>query len=113
MLEMHSPSLGEQALQAACTAVQACCLARDHAPVLWLCSFMKVGTMVFLCHDVNDVFMELAKMMGYIERKRLSTALFVWFMLTWFFSRMYYFPVYIIRSVWSEPIEVGSHHMDT
>ena len=69
-------------------------------------SFMKVGTMVFLCHDINDVSLELAKMMGYIERKRLSTAVFIWFMLTWFASRMFYFPAYIIRSVWSEPIEV-------
>lgn len=74
-----------------------------------LCSFMKVGTMVFLCHDVNDVSLELAKMMGYIERKRLSTTVFIWFMLTWFASRMFYFPCYIIRSVWSEPIEVRQH----
>ena len=69
-------------------------------------SFMKVGTMVFLCHDVTDIFMETAKMFGYVERKRTSIAFFVWFIVIWFAARLYYFPVYVIRSVWSEPIEV-------
>ena len=81
--------------------------AREQAPDPGCaCSFMKVGTMVFLCHDVTDIFMETAKMFGYIERKRISTALFVVFMLIWFAARIVYFPFWVIWSVWSEPIEV-------
>ena len=34
---------------------------------LLCCSFVKVGAMVFLCHDVNDIFMEGAKMARYAE----------------------------------------------
>ena len=70
------------------------------------CSFVKVGAMVFLCHDVNDIFMEGAKMARYAEHKWLPTALFAVFMLSWFTSRIYYFPAYVIRSVYHEPIEV-------
>ena len=62
--------------------------------------------MVFLCHDITDIFMETAKMFGYVEAKRTSIALFVWFIAIWFAARLYYFPVYVIRSVWSEPIDV-------
>ncbi len=62
--------------------------------------------MVFLCHDINDIFMEGAKMARYAEHKWLPTALFAVFMLSWFISRIYYFPAYVIRSVYYEPIEV-------
>ena len=31
------------------------------------CSFVKVGAMVFLCHDINDIFMEGAKMARYAD----------------------------------------------
>ena len=70
------------------------------------CSFVKVGAMVFLCHDINDIFMEGAKMARYADHGWLPTALFAVFMLSWFASRIYYFPVYVIRSVYYEPIEV-------
>lgn len=62
--------------------------------------------MVFLVHDVNDIFMEAAKMARYAGWPRLCTSLFVTFMLTWFGSRIYYFPVYIIRSTLTECISV-------
>ena len=70
------------------------------------CSFVKVGAMVFLCHDINDIFMEGAKMARYADHGWLPTALFAVFMLSWFASRIYYFPVYVIRSVYYEPIVV-------
>lgn len=69
-------------------------------------SFVKVGAMVFLCHDINDIFMESAKMARYAEHRWLPTTLFAVFMLSWFTSRIYYFPVYVIRSVYYEPINV-------
>ncbi len=53
---------------------------------------MKVGTMVFLCHDVNDIFMELAKLSKYARREGLANCLFAGFVLSWFASRMIYFP---------------------
>jgi hypothetical protein len=71
------------------------------------CSFMKVGCMVFLVHDINDIFMEAAKLARYAGHQTLCTVLFVTFMLSWFASRIYYLPVYIIRSTLTEPITVS------
>lgn len=73
-----------------------------------MCSFMKVGTMVFLCHDINDVFMECAKMAKYTDAKHLPNVIFGFFTLTWICSRLIYFPLFVIRSVWSEPIDVSA-----
>ncbi|DBB03589.1 hypothetical protein WJX82_004993 [Trebouxia sp. C0006] len=67
-------------------------------------NFMKVGCMVFLVHDINDIFMEAAKLARYAGHQTLCTVLFVTFMLSWFASRIYYLPVYIIRSTLTEPI---------
>ena len=77
-----------------------------HPDLFFLCSFMKIGTMVFLCHDINDVFMEVAKLSKYAKRENLANALFALFVISWFFTRMFYFPLWIIRSAWSEPITV-------
>lgn len=68
---------------------------------------MKVGCVVFLVHDINDIFMEAAKMARYAGRHTLCTVLFVAFMLSWFASRIYYLPAYIIRSTLTEPISVS------
>ena len=43
---------------------------------------------------------------GCVRRRWLPTPLFLVFMLSWFGSRIYYFPVYVIRSVYYEPINV-------
>lgn len=32
-------------------------------------SFVKVGAMVFLCHDINDIFLEACKMARYAEHR--------------------------------------------
>lgn len=76
-------------------------------PYCLMCSFMKIGTMVFLCHDINDVFMEFAKMSKYARFDGLANALFACFVISWFVTRMFYFPVWIISSAWSEPITVN------
>lgn len=64
--------------------------------------------MVFLCHDVNDVIMEAAKMAKYADHKTLPTAIFGVFFVSWILTRIVYFPLFVIRSVWSEPIDVRS-----
>jgi len=58
--------------------------------------------------------MEAAKMARYAGRSTLCTSLFVTFMITWFASRIYYFPVYIIRSTLTECISLVAevHHIN-
>ena len=71
-----------------------------------LCSFTKVGTMVFLLHDINDGFLESAKMANYADKLFLGNCLFVLFIISWVATRLTYFPLWVIRSCLSEPLEV-------
>ena len=69
-----------------------------------LCSFVRVGVAVFLCHDVNDVFLELAKLSRYARRPVAPTALFAAFAASWAVSRLLYFPLVVIASVAVHPV---------
>jgi len=58
----------------------------------------KVGAFVFLAHDINDIFLESAKMTRYAGARHAPDILFVAFMLSWIASRCLYFPLVIIRA---------------
>ncbi len=64
--------------------------------------------MVFLLHDINDGFMEAAKMANYAEQHFISNSLLVMFIISWVATRLTYFPLWVIRSCLHEPIEVTS-----
>ena len=61
-------------------------------------SFTRIGVLTFLCHDVNDIFLESAKLARYARRPVAPTALFVAFAVSWVVSRLIYFPAILIRS---------------
>jgi len=61
-------------------------------------SLTKVGAVVFLCHDVNDIFLEAAKMGRYVKWRTLPNVMFVIFVVSWIASRLVIFPNWIIRS---------------
>jgi hypothetical protein len=51
--------------------------AADLSPCsLPLCSLTRVGAMVLLCHEANDIFMELAKMARYADHQPAANAAF-------------------------------------
>ena len=66
-------------------------------------SFTRVGCLVFLCHDVNDIFLESAKLARYARRCVAPTALFVAFAVSWVISRLIYFPLVLIQSAAIHP----------
>jgi len=59
---------------------------------------LRIGTMVFLLHDVSDVPLELAKASRYANFDRLTDVFFAFFFLVWILSRIVYFPLVIIRT---------------
>ena len=63
--------------------------------------------MVFLLHDINDGFLEAAKMANYAGRSTASNTLFIMFVISWVATRLTYFPLWVIWSCLHEPIEVG------
>lgn len=62
------------------------------------CSVTKVGAIVFMLHDINDIFLELAKMFRYSRTPILPNFWFALFLLSWIVTRLAIFPNWIIRS---------------
>lgn len=47
----------------------------------------RIGMIVFIFHDIADVFLELAKMMGYIQMYYIQKLVFGLFLMAWFIPR--------------------------
>jgi hypothetical protein len=58
----------------------------------------RLGLLVLLVHDVADIFLEAAKLLECVGLEFLATLCFSCLLIVWPVSRMYYFPVKIIRS---------------
>jgi hypothetical protein len=69
-----------------------------HAP----CRFWRVGTVVMLLHDANDVLMEAAKLAKYRNQEDLATGLFASFTVAWLLLRLLCYPLLVIRSTMFE-----------
>lgn len=61
-------------------------------------SFWRVGTVVMLLHDANDVLMEAAKLFKYCKKEDISLGFFVAFFVAWIALRLTCFPLMVIRS---------------
>eukprot|EP00761_Pharyngomonas_kirbyi_P009249 gb/GECH01009265.1/.p1 GENE.gb/GECH01009265.1/~~gb/GECH01009265.1/.p1 ORF type:complete len:325 (+),score=39.87 gb/GECH01009265.1/:1-975(+) len=51
--------------------------------------FYRVGLVVVVLHDFNDVFLETAKFTKYLGLQRVADPLFLFFAIGWFFTRFY------------------------
>jgi hypothetical protein len=70
------------------------------------CSFARVGCVIMLLHDVNDVLLETAKLLQYWRKEPAATCVFAFFTVVWLILRMGYFPFYIVRSTIFEQVAV-------
>lgn len=70
----------------------------------WL-NLTRVGVMVLVCHEANDIFLEAAKMARYADNEAASTGFFVAFLVTWIATRVLAFPLIVIRSTLYESWE--------
>ena len=74
----------------------------------------RVGVMVLVCHEANDIFLELAKMARYAQASEpVTTGCFVAFMVSWFATRIYAYGFIVIKSTLFESharaAEVGAN----
>jgi len=58
----------------------------------------RIGALVMLVHDFSDISLEACKMAKYTKKEDAANVLFVFFGLTFFVSRIIYFPYCIIYS---------------
>ena len=81
--------------------------------VSWAFHFTKIGFFIMTLHDGSDVFLELAKCMNYAKELRprlsiVSDVSFVIFASSFFYLRLYMYPVYAIGSVLN-PYDACAH----
>ena len=81
----------------------------------WTLNFFKVGTLVMICHDCADVWLESAKMCRYAGYTRASEILFAFFALSWIVLRLGYYPTIILHSITVEAPQLvqyfGAYHV--
>ncbi|PWN49645.1 LAG1-domain-containing protein [Violaceomyces palustris] len=70
-------------------------LIAHHLVTLWLIfwsyliNLTMIGTTVFVCMDIPDTFLALAKGLNYMELDTLATGVFAMFMVVWTYFRIY------------------------
>jgi len=81
----------------------------------WTLNFFKVGTLVMLCHDAADVWLESAKMCRYAGYRKASEILFAFFALSWIVLRLGYYPTIVLHSITVEAPQIvqyfGAYHI--
>jgi len=83
-----------------------------HVVTIWLIYFSytmrfeRIGLLVLVCHDTNDVFFEFGKTLLYMPKvpERYPNVLFGGIMISWIVTRLGLFPMYVIYSAMVESI---------
>jgi len=68
----------------------------------WHFGYVRVGTIVFICMDVVDIFLESAKFTNYIHLHPYPNIFFTIMVITWLIFRLGLFPYLVVRSAFSE-----------
>ncbi|CAO3617303.1 unnamed protein product [Cunninghamella echinulata] len=69
----------------------------------YCCNFTKVGNAVFVCMDLPDAVLALAKALNYACPGIICNVTFVAMLISWMYTRVYLYGGIIISS-WTEPI---------
>ncbi|KAG1671289.1 hypothetical protein FOA52_010860 [Chlamydomonas sp. UWO 241] len=72
----------------------------------YVCNYTRSGCVIMLLHDINDVFLELAKVASYVKAHVAANVLFVAFLASWVALRMVAFPGVIMYSTMFESVAV-------
>lgn len=71
-----------------------------------LCRLTRIGSMVFLVHDISDVPVDLSKLANFVKWKYTTLVCFLTMVAVWLVTRLYILPFVIYRSVLTQ-----SHHV--
>jgi hypothetical protein len=63
------------------------------------CRFTRVGSMVFLVHDISDIPVDLSKLANFLKWKATTAVCFATMVGIWLITRLYILPFIIYRSV--------------
>lgn len=72
----------------------------------YLLGYTRIGSLVLLLHGVVDIFIFASKAFVDTPHIRVIAVLYLALVLSYFYFRIYIFPVYIMRSAWVESVDV-------
>jgi len=75
------------------------------------CRFTRIGSMVFMVHDVSDVPVDMSKLANFMKWKTSTVVAFVALLVTWVLTRLYILPFVIVKGVFDHDHEVQSFHI--
>jgi len=67
--------------------------------------FYRIGLLVLVAHDTNDVFLEIGKIFIYTKRDTLTKITFIVMLASWIITRLGIFPFMIIKSTMYESLD--------
>ncbi|KAF5271139.1 hypothetical protein FQR65_LT17719 [Abscondita terminalis] len=73
----------------------------------WCCRAHTIGTLILLLHDFSDIFLEAYKITKYSGFNKIAFACFVILSISWIVTRVFIFPIWIIKSAVFDYLE---HH---
>lgn len=68
--------------------------------ISWTMNMVRVGHIILILHDSVDIFIDLAKVLRYDNRKMALNVCFVTILLIWTTTRVIYYPFWVLRSIW-------------
>eukprot|EP00567_Pseudictyota_dubia_P011212 CAMPEP_0197437490 /NCGR_PEP_ID=MMETSP1175-20131217/4716_1 /TAXON_ID=1003142 /ORGANISM="Triceratium dubium, Strain CCMP147" /LENGTH=435 /DNA_ID=CAMNT_0042967025 /DNA_START=206 /DNA_END=1513 /DNA_ORIENTATION=+ len=75
--------------------------------------FTRIGSMVFLVHDISDVPVDMSKLANFLKWKKTTIVCFVTMVLVWLATRLIVLPFVIYRSALTESyLMVSANGMD-
>jgi len=71
--------------------------------------FTSIGVVVAMCHEPSDLFLVVAKMFRYLGITLITDVFFLIFIISWFYLRMYLYPVKCIIATVAGPLKMSFH----
>ena len=68
--------------------------------VSYIYGFHRIGILILFAHNVNDIFLETAKLCNYMGFNLLANINFVLLILSWIISRLYFLPFHILHTTY-------------
>ena len=76
----------------------------------YACGFHRIGILVLFCHNINDIFLEAAKVFNYLGFELLANINFGLLIISWILSRLYFLPFYVVKSAYYDTYELVSNN---
>ena len=80
--------------------------------ISYVYGFHRIGILVLYAHNINDIFLEAAKLCKYIGFEHLTNINFIFLILSWIGSRLYFFPFHVVHSSYYDAYELFIKNKD-